>query len=557
MPKFKKTQNSFNSGEISSDFFGHDIDGAVSKMENISVSETGVLTRRPGTIRVDSLTDENNIIISFDNEYLLVLSEEKLIIYKDNTFYQSFLLDWNIDEIKKIQWVQRFDTMIFVHPNNEPKVLQKKGNIFSFTAFLFDRDSENFPILPFMRFNETENISFTLSSHPNGTNWAKITASAAIWDTAYIGTFLMFLNKKWQIQTYISSTQVVVSTTTSFTMPTVPVRDWKEAAFSNKRGWPRSITFHQDRLVFGGSRDWPCGLWLSKTGYHHNFDAGTGLDDEAIFITLLSEIQQKICNCISSRDLQILTDAGEWTISSIPLTPSTINIRQHTSIGTSADIFVPPQKFSGNTIFVSGNNIIEFALDELGENYNANNLTLLSKHIINSPVSMTYGKNYCQLFVVMQNGKMAVLTKEPAARISAWANYTTNGQYKSVASHNNNIYVIVERESNTYLEMFSKDAILDSGEFDFEWIVSGTPLKIEKHNPDKTRINHISVMALNIRHIKILEQDFYFDSPFSGNVIANCLGTTTNSFAPLWKISSHTQTNAQVLSVSVDGSYEI
>jgi hypothetical protein len=342
-------------------------------------------------------------------------------------------------------------------------------------------------------------------------------------------------------------------------MPSEPVTDWTEAAFSDHRGWPCSITFFQDRLVFGGSRDWPCGLWLSKTGRHHNFDTGTGLDDEAIFITLLSELQQKICTCISSRDLQVLTDSGEWAISSNPLTPSNINVRQHTGIGTLSERFVPPQKINGNTVFISNNDreIRELALDDLGENYNANDLTLASKHLMDSPVSMAYSAGSCQLFVVMKTGVMAVLTKQPLSEISAWCVYKTAGHYKSVAVQDNKAYAIVVRGDEAYLEMFSDETMNDSENFDFSWEVAATPLLIDNHSPKKIRITHAAARVMNTRHIKISGRDFYFDKATTGDIITNVIGTMQDSTQPLWKISSNEQFPATILSVGIDGQYEL
>jgi len=560
MPNFKKTQNSFSLGVVSPDFFARNTAAGVSKLENISVGPTGILSRRPGTQRLDRIPGGgDNMLIPFGTEYLLVLSRSRIRVYKNGVFYQTFTLNWNIDDIENIQWVQRFDTMIFVHPTTPPRVLRKNGELFSFSAFSFDRDNNNFPILPFMRFPDTENVSLTLASHANGTNWARVTASSQVWNEKSEGGFMMLLGRKWQFASFISPREAIFATTTTFAMPSAPVTDWQEAAFSDRRGWPCSITFFQDRLVFGGSRDWPCGLWLSKTGRHHNFDVGTGLDDEAIFITLLSEMQQKICTCISSRDLQVLTDSGEWAISSNPLTPSNINVRQHTGIGTLSERFVPPQKINGNTVFISNNNreIRELALDDLGESYNANDLTLATKHLMNSPVSMAYSAGSCQLFVVMQAGDMAVLTKQPLSEISAWCVYKTAGYYKSVAVQDNKTYAIVARGNEAYLEMFSADAMNDSTDFDFSWEVASTPLLIENHSPKKIRITHASARVMDTRHIKIQGRDFHFEKPSSGDITTNVLGTMQDASEPLWKISSSEQFPATILSVGIDGSYEL
>ena len=91
---------------------------------------------------------------------------------------------------------------------------------------------------------------------------------------------------------------------------------------------------------------------MSQVGRHNNFNVGTGLDDEAIFLTLISQERQQICTVVSSDNLQILTNAGEWVISNQPLTPSAVNVRQHTSVGSVTGVYLPPQQIEGKTVFI-------------------------------------------------------------------------------------------------------------------------------------------------------------------------------------------------------------
>ncbi|MDR1071441.1 MAG: hypothetical protein LBL21_02260 [Rickettsiales bacterium] len=557
MPNFKKTQNFFGAGEISPDFFGRDVAGALSKLENASILPSGALARRPGTIRVGEIDNPDSVIIPFGGDYLLAVSADEMLIYKDNAPHQSISLDWDIGNIRLLQWAQRVDTMIFAHPDVQPKMLQKKGDVFSFSNFLFARDANQFPIMPFMRYPDTENASFTVAHHANGTNWGKLTSILPIWEDSFKDAFMTFMGRKFQVYSVLSPREIVVATTSSFSVPADPVSEWKEAVFSNRRGWPGAITFYQDRLVFGGTRGWPGGLWLSKTGAHGNFDAGTGLDDEAIFVTLLSETEQKIRACVASRDLIVLTDSGEWSLSSVPLTPSTINIRQHTSVGTASENHIQPQKVNGNTVFASKNEIRELALDELGESYDAADLALTAKHLIDAPVSMAYSAELCQLFVVMKNGTMAVLTKQPATGVLAWSAYRTAGAFRSVAVQSGSVYAIAERESGTYLEVFSESAANDSGECDFGFRAASAPLLIDRHAPRKIRAARVSVRVEKTKHVNISDMDFYYGDPFSGDITANILGSAADSSAPLWTVSSGEQANAKILAVSVDGAYEL
>ncbi len=59
-----------------------------------------------------------------------------------------------------------------------------------------------------------------------------------------------------------------------------------EAVWSSTRGWPRSVTFHEGRLFFGGSKTRPSTIWGSRVSDFFNFDPGEALDDAAVEATL-------------------------------------------------------------------------------------------------------------------------------------------------------------------------------------------------------------------------------------------------------------------------------
>ena len=118
---------------------------------------------------------------------------------------------------------------------------------------------------------------------PMEITFATFTTSADFWKPENLNGRLYLMGKQWVVYEYVNSTTIVAYTNGTYSLPSAAISDWREAAFGVRRGWPHSITFHQDRLVFGGSREWPCGVWMSRVGDHQNFNAGTGLDDEAIF----------------------------------------------------------------------------------------------------------------------------------------------------------------------------------------------------------------------------------------------------------------------------------
>ncbi|MHC4605246.1 MAG: phage tail protein, partial [Planctomycetota bacterium] len=67
---------------------------------------------------------------------------------------------------------------------------------------------------------------------------------------------------------------------------------WSEGAWSNYRGWPRTVDISpEERLTFGGSSAEPLTVWGSVIGNYSSFKKGD-LDDDAIVFTLIGSGQQ-------------------------------------------------------------------------------------------------------------------------------------------------------------------------------------------------------------------------------------------------------------------------
>ncbi len=570
MVNFIKTQNTFSNGEVSPEFYANDNLSGLSELKNMDILPGGGLRRRPGLTEVCALTKVAKLVpfsVSDDEQYILAMADERLwVIAPDGTLAQNIISPWSYDDVASVQYAQRFGTIIFVHPDYQPRVLQKTSGGFSLSLFEFSVNDNMTENMPFMKFDDANGITITVTANGGGNNYANFATSADFWTANDVGGRILLMGLQWRIDSFVDARNVVAYTNSTYTLPQSPITDWREAAFGKRRGWPRSITFHQDRLVFGGSRDWPSGVWMSQVGKHTNFDVGTGLDDEAIFITLTSQQRQQICTVVSSDNLQILTSVGEWAISNKPLTPSSVDIKQHTSVGSVASKYLPPQKIEGQTVFVSRNmrDIRELSLDDLCQNYNANDLCAMSKHLMSEPVDMAYNPMSRQLFVVMDDGVMAVLNQNSGLGISAWGKYTTSGKFISVAVVDDETYVVVKRGNDISLEKFDASALSD-GDNDFDFIASGLPIRTSGHNVSRLRIRKITARVLNTKSLFInglrvaLPNEIYDENSdgFSGDVSVEMLGTSRDCIDAPWQIHGNEQLPATVLSVSLFGNYGI
>ena len=98
-----------------------------------------------------------------------------------------------------------------------------------------------------------------------------------------------------------------------------------EPVWSDKRGWPCSVTFHQGRLWFGGSKSRPQTVWGSKVGMFNKFDPTSGYDNDAIEFTLDTADLNKITDIYSMRNLLILLQAENLLAK--PLTMSRLRLK--------------------------------------------------------------------------------------------------------------------------------------------------------------------------------------------------------------------------------------
>jgi hypothetical protein len=255
-----------------------------------------------------------------------------------------------------------------------------------------------------------------------------------------------------------------------------------EDVMSSTRGWPRSVTFHKSRLVFGGLRDRPQTLLFSKIGDFFNFDIGEGLDDEAIDVTIDDDQVNIIKNIFSGRALNIFTSGGEFSIRSSvdsTLTPANISsqIAKETRHGSSK---TRPASVDGAVVFVerddptddaSGNVLRQFLYNDTEQSFVAPNISVFSQHLFSNPVSMDIRRatssqpsNY--LYVVNDNGTCAVLNSLREQNLLAWSLFETEGDFEDVAVSGNKAFFIVKRTINSstvrYIEVLNEEHFMDS-----------------------------------------------------------------------------------------------
>lgn len=478
MAHVKLHKTSFTSGEISPLLLGRTdltaYENGAKQLRNVIVQPTGSVERRAGLRYVDMLDGRGRFIaFEFNTEqiYLLVLVDKILHVYEHGVKISTLASPWPEDRIDQLHWTQSADTLLVAHPDVPPKrLIRTRTGAWQLSNWSFASADNGRIFMPHYKF-ASEDVQLTRSGASGSIT---LSATDFIFHPDHRHTRFRFENLEVIVDNVETAggneengwyDKAIVTVVESLSGSSTKTRDWTEQAFSTLRGWPTSLTFHQDRLVIGGSQSLPNTLWLSKSSDLYNFDQGQGLDDESIEFSILSDQVNAIRSVFSGRHLQVFTSGAEWMVTGTPLTPTSIQLFRQTRIGSPIDRVVPPRDIDGATIFVPRNDkqLREFIFADVEQAYQASDLALLSEHIVNRPIDMDYDQVGRMLYVVMSDGRLATLTVYRAEQVSAWTSHETAGLFLRVAIVGSNVYVLVEREGRYFIEVFDRDLYVDSG----------------------------------------------------------------------------------------------
>jgi len=368
-------------------------------------------------------------------------------------------------EIREVSVAQSGDVLLLFHKNYQPRQVTRTGAT-TFTIATWDFDTSGTPakyLGPFYRY-EASSITLTPSAT---TGTITVTASTGIFtDTSWNGLYIRIGGKQVLLGTRTSDTVMGGCTVVETLANTNATTDWQEQVYSAKRGWPICACFHDDRLVLGGGKTRRQGLYLSQVGSYKNFDSGTGLDAQAIWTGISVDKVQDIRRVVSHQNLLVFTDqlvAYCPQSETKPLTPATISIRPQANYGITTTC--NGKVFDGAVSYAQtgGKVMRELIYNDTIQAYSAEQTSVFTAQRVNNPqaiaalpASASIPEQY--LFVVMDNGGMAVLHSLRSQQLTGWTFWTTpNGLFKSVAVVNNEVFVLVLRGTTYSLEKFRFD----------------------------------------------------------------------------------------------------
>ena len=501
MARFVSIQTNFTSGELDPLLRARvDLKGtynnALEKATNVVCQPQGGITRRGGTKYIMALPNSGtesagngSRLVPFEfstsDSYMLCFTHNRMYIFKNGALVTNInasglnYLTTTISSarLNEMTWTQSADTLIVCHEDMQPVRIVRGASDSSWTA-----SNLTFTTIP--------NYPFTLStSNPAGTltpsavsGKVTLTASSAVFNSGHVGQYINASPQgRAKIIQFVSSTVVnAVTEFPFFSTSAIANGNWSletgyENVWSATKGWPRTVTFHQGRLFFGGSKSRPSTVWGSKVGLFFDFEATEGFDDDAIEATLDTNTYNAITDMISARDLQIFTTGGEFYVPQQglePITPASFFMNATGRNGSKPGIRV--QVLESGTLFIhrQGKMLSEIAYNDTQLTYVTSKISLLAGHLLKSPKRIALRRavdtaEHDLLFIVnQQDGSLGVFSLLRSQNVIAPSEFTTSGgEFQEIGVDITTVYFVVKRVINGttqyYIEILDNERLTD------------------------------------------------------------------------------------------------
>jgi hypothetical protein len=317
--------------------------------------------------------------------------------------------------------------------------------------------------------------AFTVT--PDGTSTYTTTTFSALSVNQYIN---VQPQGRARIVRYVSATVVEAVTEYPFFSTTaIDAGRWELEhgyvdVWSSGKGWPRTVTFHEGRLYFGGSKSRPSTIWASKIGLFFDFVPSESLDDDAVEATLDTNDLNVITDIISSRDFQVFTSGGEFFVpqqGTDPITPLTFTFKNVSRNGIKAGTRV--QSVESGSIYIQrqGKSLNEFVFNDTQLTYITQRISLLSGHLLKGPQRVALRKASSTeegdllLITNTDDGSMAAFSIMRSQQITAPSEFTTDGEFLDVGVDVIDIYCVTKRTfdgtARYFVELFGYDYFTD------------------------------------------------------------------------------------------------
>lgn len=229
--------------------------------------------------------------------------------------------------------------------------------------------------------------------------------------------------------------------------------------------YPSTGTFHDGRLMLGGTRSLPNAVWGSQPSDFENMDISRpAKPDDALSFALVAEKVNSVNQLVSMEDLLVFSTNGVFSVNgggeNTPMTPSSIVPKRQNSRGGSRlnpivldeIVFYTPAK--GNSVRTLG---FQFEID----GYQSNNVSIFSPHLFKGVTIKEWAyieEPYSAIIALRSDGELLCFTWEAEQQVWGWTKWETNGKALTLATITeggfDRLYVLFERVIGTDVRRF-------------------------------------------------------------------------------------------------------
>lgn len=273
-----------------------------------------------------------------------------------------------------------------------------------------------------------------------------------------------------RVLAFTSSTHVDIEVLEPF-QRTAATKTWYEGDWSDKRGWPTAVAFHDGRL------GWARGdkLWLSESDAYYTFgrdDDESLTDASAISRAIATSGAVNSVNWMMSLQRLILGTQGAESVARAnsfdePITPTNTQIKDASTQGSAA---IMPVRFDKRGFYVqrAGKKPYEIFYNFEQQDYDSSDLTEMNETIGGDGIYEMFVQRQPQpyLWCVRADGQCPVLLYEPKQKVMGWQRFITDGEVESgcvlPGTGEDAVYLEVKRTINgstvRYIEKMAKQS---------------------------------------------------------------------------------------------------
>lgn len=225
--------------------------------------------------------------------------------------------------------------------------------------------------------------------------------------------------------------------------------------FLGAGNYPRSVSYYQQRRVFGGTVNLPQTVWMTRSGTEKNLGYSFPTrDDDGVTFRVVSREANTIRHMVPMNELILLTSGGEWQCAAADggaLTPSNISVQQQGYSGASD---VQPVVTDRTILFAQdrGGAIRELQFSWQQQGYQTSNVSILAPHLFDyrTVVQLAFTRSPTpSLWSLRSDGVILGMTYVPEHEVRAWHQHNTLGTFESICAiaegDEDVLYVVVHR----------------------------------------------------------------------------------------------------------------